>query len=250
MQLADTLKPRSGLRWLFGETIVIVLGVLVALSLDDIWTARQERNLELQYLWRVHADVSADIDYVDRVVREGLDIKLQALAAISPIVRGQEPVPEDVESFLRNVALGGLLGASSTHWVRDTTFEDLKSTGNLRLIRSVDLRQKISRYYAAFDALYERSRDRRTGYVAYVHAQLPAELRDDMGLAEMEEYDTERAVARFTSTEFQDLLNQEYNYAYFTQRLNFRETSVRLMAELEEHIQQLDGGSRPSNGSE
>ena len=48
MQLADTLKPRSGLRWLFGETIVIVLGVLVALSLDDIWTARQERNLELQ----------------------------------------------------------------------------------------------------------------------------------------------------------------------------------------------------------
>ena len=145
MQLTNMLKPRSGLKWLLSETLVIVLGVLLALGLDDFWTARQERDLELQYLRRVQADVRADIDYIDQVVRERLDIKLQSLAVIAPIVRGQEPVPENVESFLRNVALGGLLGASSTHWVRDTTFEDLKSTGNLRLIRNVDLRQKISR---------------------------------------------------------------------------------------------------------
>ncbi len=243
MQLTNKLMPRSGLRWLFIETLVIVLGVLLALGLDDIWTARQERGLELQYLRRVKADVGVDIDYIDQVIREGLSTKFQALAAIAPIVRGQEPVPENVEWFLRNVALGGLLGASSTHWIRDTTFEDLKSTGNLRLIRNVDMRQKISRYYVAFDALYARSRDRRTGYTAYVHALVPAELRDDMKLADMEEYGTDRAIARFTSTEFQDLMNQEYNYALFTQRLNFRSRSVQLVTDLEEHIQQLDGGS-------
>ena len=243
MQLTNMAKPRSGLKWLLSETLVIVLGVLLALGLDDFWTARQERDLELQYLRRLQADVRADIDYIDQVIRERLDIKLQSLAVIAPIVRGREPVPENVESFLRNVALGGLLGASSTHWVRDTTFEDLKSTGNLRLIRNVDLRQKISRYYAAFDMLYGRSRDRRTGYAAYVHTLVPAELRDDMGLADMEEFDIDRAVTRFTSAEFQDLLNQEYNYAYFTQRLNFRATSAQLMTDLEEHIRQLNGGS-------
>ncbi len=243
MPLTNMPKPRSGLKWLLSETLVIVLGVLLALGLDDFWTARQERDLELQYLRRVQADVRADIDYIDQVVRERLDIKLQSLAVIAPIVRGQEPVPENVESFLRNVALGGLLGASSTHWVRDTTFEDLKSTGNLRLIRNVDLRQKILRYYAAFDTLYGRSRDRRTGYAAYVHSLVPAELRDDMRLANMEEFGIDRAVTRFTSAEFQDLLNQEYNYAYFTQRLNIRPTSVQLMTDLEEHIRQLNGGS-------
>ena len=243
MRSTNIPNPGSGLKWLLSETLVIVLGVLLALGLDDFWTARQERDFELQYLRRVQADVRADIDYIDEVIRERLDIKLQSLAVIAPIVRGQEPVPENVESFLRNVALGGLLGASSTHWVRDTTFEDLKSTGNFRLIRNVDLRQKISRYYAAFDTLYGRSRDRQTGYAAYVHALVPAELRDDMGLADMEEFGIERALTRFTSAEFQDLLNQEYNYAYFTQRLNFRATSVQLMTDLEEHIRQLNGGS-------
>lgn len=243
MRLTNMPNPGSGLKWLLSETLVIVLGVLLALGLDDLWTERQERELELQYLQRVKADVRADIDYIDQVVRERLDIKLQSLAAIAPIVRGQEPVPENVESFLKNVALGGLLGASSTHWVRDTTFEDLKSTGNFRLIRNVDLRQKIARYYAAFDTLHGRSRDRRSGYAAYVHTFVPAELRDDMELADMEEFGIDRAVAHFTSAEFQDLLNQEYNYAYFTQRLNFRATSVQLMTDLEEHIRQLNGGS-------
>ena len=226
MRLTNMPNPGSGLKWLLSETLVIVLGVLLALGLVDFWTARQERDLELQYLQRVQADVRADIDYIDQVVRERLDTKLKSLAAIAPIVRGQEPVPENVESFLRNVALGGLLGASSTHWVRDTTFEDLKSTGNFRLISNVDLRQKITRYYAGFDTLYGRSRDRRSGYAAYVHSVVPAELRDDMGIADMEEFGIDRAVTRFTSEEFQDLLNQEYNYAYFTQRLNFRATSV------------------------
>ncbi len=115
MRLTNIPNPGSGLKWLLSETLVIVLGVLLALGLDDFWTARQERDLELQYLQRVQADVRADIDYIDQVVRERLDIKLQSLAAIAPIVRGQEPVPENAEAFLRNVALGGLLDASSTH---------------------------------------------------------------------------------------------------------------------------------------
>ena len=33
-------------RWLIAETLVIVLGVLIALGLDDAWTAREERQLE------------------------------------------------------------------------------------------------------------------------------------------------------------------------------------------------------------
>ena len=242
MRLTNFLKTGSSLRWILSETLVIVLGVLLALALDDYWTAHQERDLELQYLLRLQADVQADIDYIDQVVRERLDIKVQSLADIAPIVRGQKPVPEDVESFLRSVALGGLLGASSTRWIRDTTFEDLKFTGNLRLIRDVDLRQKISRYYAEFDTFYGRSRDRRTGYAAYVHALVPAELRNDMEFADMEEFGIERAIVRFTSNEFQDLFNQEYNYAFFTQRLNFRARSAQLKTDLEEYTRRLSGG--------
>ena len=235
-------KPKSRLRWLFSETFVIVLGVLIALGLDDYWTARQEKALELQYVKRIHANVSADIAFFDQI-RERLERKLQALDSIAPIVRGQEPVPEDVGSFLRNVALGGLVGASSVAWVTRTTFEDLVSTGNLRLIRNSDLRREILLYYDDVDKGYASRIGRQTGYAAYVHSLLPAELRENMNLAAMEKFGTAHAVERFNSSEFQDLLNQEYNYAFFVRRFDARTSAKQLLNDLENYIQHLDGSS-------
>lgn len=241
MQLTGMFKPGSRIRWLLSETLVVVLGVLIALGLNDYWSFRQERNLELQYVERIHADVNGDIEFSDRFVQDLLERKFRALDAIAPIVRGKEPVPEDVESFLRNVALGGLGGASSTHWVTSTTFEDLKFTGNLRLIRDADLRTKIVRYYDEFDTFYTRSRDRKTGYVDFVHSLLPAELREDMNLAAMDKFGTDLAIKRFTSIDFRNLLNQEYNYAFFNQRSDRSSSAKRLVKDLETYIQQLKG---------
>ena len=50
MQLTALFQSESRLHWLVSETLVIVLGVLIALGLDDYWTDRQERDLELEYL--------------------------------------------------------------------------------------------------------------------------------------------------------------------------------------------------------
>ena len=230
------------MQWLFGETLVVVLGVLIALSLDDYWTDRQERELELQYVDRIIADVRADIDYVDNTIRDLWIQKLQILDAIAPIVRGNEPIPGDLESFLRNVALGGIGGASSTRWVTSTTFDDLRSTGNLRLIRDAELRRKIARYYDDFDTLYSRARDRKSGYVSYVHSLLPAELREDMNFSAMQDFGIDRALEHFTSTEFQSLLNQEYNYTFFVQRTDFSSAGKRLAKELEDYMLRIDGG--------
>ena len=236
------LQSGSRLQWLVGETLVVVLGVLIALSLDDYWTDRHERELELQYLDRIIVDVYADIDYVDNTIRDLWIQKLQILDTIAPIVRGNEPIPGDIESFLRNVALGGIGGASSTRWVTSTTFDDLKSTGNLRLIRDAEVRRKIARYYDDFDTLYSRARDRKSGYVSYVHSLLPAELREDMDSSAMQDFGIDRALEYFTSTEFQSLLNQEYNYAFFAQRTDFSSAGRRLAKELEGYVLRLDGG--------
>ncbi len=44
------LQIGSRASWLLSETLVVVLGVLIALGLNDYWTGREERALELQYL--------------------------------------------------------------------------------------------------------------------------------------------------------------------------------------------------------
>lgn len=238
MLMTKALNRESRLRWLVSEMLVIVIGVLIALALDGYWNERHERMLEAEYLDRIRSDVTADIAYLEQVAISRLDTKLQALNAIAPIVRGQEPVPDDIESFLRNVSLGGLLGASSSYWVTDTTFEDLKSTGNLRLIRDPDLRWKVSRYYKLNMRMHERVRDRLTGYVTYVHGLMPAELRDDLTLDAMTAFGTDRAVERILSPEFEDLMNQELNYAYFMMELDRGSLARQLLQDMDNHLAQ------------
>ena len=83
-KLAPLIQPGSKLRWLLSETLVVVLGVLIALGLNDYWISRQEQALELQYLKRIYQDVSADIGQIDYWVGDRLHTKLQALDAIAP----------------------------------------------------------------------------------------------------------------------------------------------------------------------
>lgn len=242
MKSIGMLKFGSRASWLLSETLVVVLGVLIALGLNDYWTDRQERALELQYLTRIHEDVITDAEVIDSWYGEKLQTKVHALEVIAPIVNGLEPVPGDIDSFFRDVIDGGIGGTSSTRWFTRTTIEDLKSTGNLRLIRDVDLRRNIARYYHDFEMLHIRSRDRRTGYTAFVASVLPVELGGDVIFSSLKEFGADRAVERFLSIEFQNLLNQEYNLALFRRQIeNF--PSKRLARDLEEYIQQVDGGA-------
>ena len=70
---------------------------------------------------------------------------------------------------------------------------------------------------------------------------LPAELRDDMNLAAMEISGIDCAVKRFTSIEYQNLLNQENNKAFFIQHIEIGASRKRLAKNLEHYSQQLDG---------
>ncbi len=89
--------------------------------------------------------------------------------------------------------------------------------------------------------LHIRSRDRRTGYTAFVSSVLPVELGEGTNFSSMKEFGVDRATERFTSIEFQNLLNQEYNLALFRTQID-NSPSKRLARDLEKYIQQVDDG--------
>jgi hypothetical protein len=167
---------------------------------------------------------------------------LLALDAIAPVVRGVEPVPEDMETFLRNVTLGGIGGASPNYFVTATTFEDLKVTGNLRLIRNTDIRSRFNDFYVNFESQHQRILARRTGYFMYVHSMLPSELRASMTMDDINEFGVEHALEKIQSHEFTDLLNQEYNFAYFIKFMYavYVDRSRKLAEDVGDHIRELE----------
>jgi len=238
----DLGKIGTRWRWLFWETLIIVIGVLIAFAVNDYWSDRQDRQLELQYLKRVHADVKSDEKWVSEIFANAVGRKMEALDAIAPVVRGMEPVPEDLETFLKNVALGGIGGAYPNYFVTATTFDDLKATGNLRLILDADIRSKLNQYYVNFDNQHRRLLARRTGYFMYVHSFLPAELRDRLAMDAMNEFGVQHALEKILSHEFQDLLNQEYNFGYFIQSMygRYAEVTKNMAEEVDAHIRKLE----------
>jgi hypothetical protein len=123
-----------------------------------------------------------------------LRAKREAMEAILPAVHGQEPVPEDIESFLLNVSRGGIGGVSKSSFIADHAFRDFLATGNLRLIGDSEVRDKISQYYGYSDFSFERARGRHTKYVSFVHTVIPAELREDVDLAAYESFGIDYAL--------------------------------------------------------
>jgi hypothetical protein len=47
------------------------------------------------------------------------------------------------------------------------------------------------------------------------------------------------AIEQFMSTEFQHLLNQEYNYAYFNRRNNIGPAAEKLAQQIEEYLSSI-----------
>jgi hypothetical protein len=229
-------------RWLFWETLIIVLGVLIAFAVNDYWSDQQDRELELEYLKRVHTDLKRDEAWVSDYNEGPMKAKFEALDAITPVVRGREPVPDDVETFLVNVTRGGIGGASPYYFVNTTTFDDLKATGNLRLILDTDIRGELSAYYNLYENNHRRTVERKTGYFMFVHTILPAELRQDLSIEAINDFGVERALEKILSHEFRDLLNQEYNFGIFLRGLyaQYAETSSALAEEVDAHIRALE----------
>ena len=230
----------SRLHWLFFETLVIVLGVLVALAINAWWNERQDREMEREYLVRLLLEIRGDIDYLHRFSTELPKRKLEALQEIAPVVRRQEPVPDDLLTFFSNVSRGGMGGMGVGLWVARTTYEDLVSTGNLRLITNTSLREILSSYHMG--AVFQRHRlmPRVSGYVSFVHAHIPGEIREAMTLEDVEPFGIDRAIAGFTSPEFESLLNKETNLAIFMADTEIYDLGLEVEKALVAELENMD----------
>lgn len=230
------------LRWLVGEVVVVIIGVLAALGIDQTWSDRMDRQLELEYLVSIRNAVQADMDYATNTRQQNLKRKMDAIDAVGPVVRGVAPLPDDIELFLLNVGMAAAGGVSPTYAISRGAFEELVSTGNIRLITDRDIRRAIIDYYVAQDAEHQRLMARLTDYPEIVLGILPSELREDFNLAAIKTFNVDRAIAVIMSDRFETLFNREHNLALFmkSRHPQILSNTKTIMDKLDTHIEQLD----------
>jgi hypothetical protein len=152
------------------ELVIVFLGVLVALLVDGWNQRRMDRGLEREYLVRLAQDVSRDAEAL-RDLAQALEEKSAALVWLGALDAAGLAAAPDAELVPRLVhahsaGFGVLRGIS-------TTFEDLRSTGNLALVADPTLRAQIVSYYEAWIFNADRVEARRSRFPGDVYSLLP-----------------------------------------------------------------------------
>jgi hypothetical protein len=135
------------LRWshVLVELLLLIVGILIALAVDGWMDDRRDARLERTYLERLERDLAQSMDTLDGFVT----FERQQTADGVLAYRGLRGVAE-IEREPVAVALGHLAHRRTLR-LQGATYQDLVSTGNLRLIRNPELRDAVVRLYEDAD---------------------------------------------------------------------------------------------------
>lgn len=125
------------------DLALIVAGVLIALAVDQAAETVGERRREADYLVALQEDVEADLDALRGPLSEGLDRREAAARLVVAGLNGASLEPTQLLAALDRA------GHVTFFAPRRATFDDLISTGNLRLIRDREIRAALIEYYDA-----------------------------------------------------------------------------------------------------
>jgi hypothetical protein len=142
------MSIRLNWRFLLGQFFIIVVGVLVALWADQLRAARADAALEVEYLESIVIDLEADLAQFDSA--DAWSRRQEAAAATVLALYDGLPPTNSVADLVASVESAGWQYVPS---ITRNTIDDLRSTGNLRLLRDPALRRAISSYYTTVETV-------------------------------------------------------------------------------------------------
>ena len=217
---------------LAAEFIVIVVGVMVALFVDQWMDTLDDRELEVEYADRLRDDLAADtLRFAD--VEQLFESKIALLRELLE-ARGTPPSVTDADRMLSRLSI-----SRTTHMpeTRPATFREMESSGTLVLLRDVTLRGNLATYYARHELFADVLAESAGNYDEILTGALPGglwySLRIDSTRVDTE--DLERGLrALMSHPDLERALNSELAYTtalvYFTR--DFETLAKNLLAML------------------
>lgn len=125
------------------ELLLIVVGILAALSIDDWVGERENRRTERDYLQILSRDLDQMAEQLQAYIEFETSMAESGAAVLHSLsVDGYEKQGEALRGQLSN------MGSRRTLRLVSAAYTDLTSTGNLQLIRSRSLRDQLLRFFA------------------------------------------------------------------------------------------------------
>ena len=135
--MADDNRPLKYMRYAIGEVVLVVIGILIALQINNSNEERKERVLEKEYLESLLIDLNRDRMQLSwRIETLKWHVKMRNYML-------ENAEENDSEKFLDYyITLGTILQYNS----ETPTYDDLKASGNLNNIKNKKVKDLMSLY--------------------------------------------------------------------------------------------------------
>jgi hypothetical protein len=139
-------KNKTGkyFKYAIGEIVLVVIGILIALQLNNWNELRKERIQEIIFLKRFEVELNTNLENILTAISLNKSRIHRAEFLLWTIDKPQ--LAEDSSSyFMKSIEHAGY---TNIPLISDNAFEELKSSGNLSLISNEALRATLQKYYS------------------------------------------------------------------------------------------------------
>lgn len=155
------------LRYAVGEILLVVIGILIALQVNNWNEARKDRIQEKKFLMRLEAELTTDIGNISTSILANKSRMQRAEFLIASVDQPQLAVDSSTY-FIRSIELAGY---TNFPVISDNTFEEIKSSGKLSLIRNEEIRTALQQYYSWTSDREQYNFIRQDTQLNYLHAR-------------------------------------------------------------------------------
>lgn len=169
--LVEQQKLRTYLLYAIGEILLVVIGILIALQINNWNQERMDKKLEESYLKELKVEFEENVAFIESFYLDRYDRKVEALNMLREYYHGNYVI-QDSAYFAIEAGFGAVFG-TRTYQGSSPVFDEMISTGKLNVIKDELLRRKLIDYYRLIDIYMESLKEYSSGYLMMINSLRP-----------------------------------------------------------------------------
>ena len=153
-QLLSENKFSKYLLYALGEIVLVVIGILIALQINNWNQAQKDLKLENNYYCRILEDFELDRTLISNSILEVENKIVVSKQLIIDMHRSDKDKNTLLNEWLKSIRL-------EVYVPRKVAFQDLTTSGNLRLLNNLELKNSLSQYYSNLENLLKQINQNR-----------------------------------------------------------------------------------------
>lgn len=156
-------KFRNYLFYAVGEIVLVVIGILIALQINNFNEARKEREREVNYLKNLKADLDSEIKNNENFAA----YRFEKASACASLLNGPAPqTAADVQTYTDTYETVFIW---NEYVPNNNTFKELLSSGNLSLIKNDSIKNRLLELEKRYAGIATGEHHMRREYEAYLY---------------------------------------------------------------------------------